>query len=126
VALVPGPYHHPRVSRDGKHFAVAVDDRRDAYIAVYDISSAAALRRLTFEGKNQFPVWSGDNQWIAFQSDRDGDLGIFMQRADGSSGKAERLTKPEPGVAHVPESWSPDGRTLLFSAKQKERSYSCG
>src|SRR5262245_27500571 len=118
VALPPGPYSHPRMSRDGKHVAVAVDERRDAYIAIYDISSAAALRRLTFEGKNQFPVWSGDSQWIAFQSDREGDRGIFMQRADGSSGKAERLTKPEPGVAQVPESWSPDGQTLIFSAKR--------
>jgi serine/threonine-protein kinase len=118
VALPPGPYSHPRMSRDAKHVAVAVDERRDAYIAIYDISSAAALRRLTFEGKNQFPVWSGDSQWIAFQSDREGDLGIFMQRADGSSGKAERLTKPEPGVAHVPESWSPDGQTLIFSEKR--------
>src|SRR5262249_29240419 len=101
------------------HVAVAVDEHRDAYIAIYDISSAAALRRLTFEGKNQFPVCSGDSQWIAFQSDREGDLGIFMQRADGSSGKPERLTKPEPGVAHVPESWSPDGQTLIFSAKRE-------
>jgi len=49
VALPPGRYSHPRVSRDGKHVAVAVDERRDAYIAIYDISSTAALRRLTFE-----------------------------------------------------------------------------
>jgi len=41
-------------------------------------------------------------------------LGIFAQRADGSS-RAERLTKPESGTAHIPESWSRDGRTLLYS-----------
>jgi serine/threonine protein kinase len=28
---------------------------------------------------------------------------------------AERLTKPDKDTAHVPESWSPDGKTLLFS-----------
>src|SRR5262249_5211185 len=77
----------------------------------------AALRRLTFEGRNRFPIWSGDSQRVAFQSDREGDLAIFMQRADGN-GTAERLTKPEPGVAHIPESLSSDGRTLLFSAKK--------
>jgi Tol biopolymer transport system component len=38
-----------------------------------------------------------------------------VQRADGS-GVAERLTKPEPGVSHVPESWSPGGKHLLFAA----------
>jgi hypothetical protein len=62
-------------------------------------------------------VWSGDSQFVAFQSDRDGDLGIFIQRADGSS-PPERLTKAEPGVSQVPESWSHDGKTLLFSTKK--------
>jgi tricorn protease-like protein len=77
------------------------------------------MRRLTLpnEGHNRFPVWSGDGRRVAYQSDREGDLAIWTQRADGSS-RAERLTKPDPGVAHVPESWSPDGRTLLFSAKK--------
>jgi hypothetical protein len=47
-------------------------------------------------------------------------LAIFTQRADGSSPTPERLTKPEPGVSHVPESWSSDGRTLLFSVKKDD------
>ena len=51
----------------------------------------------------------------AFQSDREGDLGIFWQRADGT-GAAERLTKPDQGTSHVPESWSQDGRRFLFEA----------
>jgi Tol biopolymer transport system component len=51
---------------------------------------------------------------VVFQSDRDGDLGLFWQRADGTTA-AERLTTPDKDTAHVPESWSPDGKTLLFS-----------
>jgi Tol biopolymer transport system component len=82
---------------------------------VYDFSNTSAIRRLTLEGHNRFPVWSGDSQRIAFQSDRESDLAIFVQRADGGTA-AERLTKPDSAVAHIPESWSPDGRTLLFSA----------
>jgi len=112
---------HPRASRDGKQLAVAIENDQDADISIFDLSTPAALRRLTFEGHNRVPVWSGDSQWIAFQSDREGDLGIYMQRADGSSPTAERLTKPETGVAHIPESWSGDGRTLLFSAKKDGR-----
>ena len=50
---------------------------------------------------------------MAFQSDREGDLGIFWQALTG--GKAERLTKAEPGTSHVPESWSPKGDSFLFS-----------
>jgi Tol biopolymer transport system component len=36
-------------------------------------------------------------------------------RADGV-GTAERLTKPEQGVIHIPNSWSPDGQYLSFTA----------
>jgi hypothetical protein len=60
------------------------------------------------------PVWSGDGDYVAFQSDRDGDLGIFWQRFDGTT-TAERLTKPDKDTAHIPESWSHDGKTLLLS-----------
>jgi Tol biopolymer transport system component len=67
-------------------------------------------------------VWSADGARLAFQSDRGGDLGIFLQAADGTT-LAERLTKPDKDTAHVPESWSPDGRTLLLSVA-KGPSYS--
>src|SRR5262245_32086206 len=118
LPLPPAPYVHPRVSRDGKHVAVSTDDGREANVFVYDLTGASTMRRLTFEGHNRLPIWSGDSQRVAFQSDREGDLAIFVQH-DGPSPQAERLTKPEPGVAHVPESWSPDGQTLLFSAKKE-------
>ena len=55
----------------------------------------------------------------AVRSDREGNAGIWWQRADGS-GLAERLTKPEQGVSHIPDSWSPDGRTFSFTAVKGE------
>ena len=76
---------------------------------VYDLGTGGALRRLTFGGGNYFPIWTLDGQYITFQSNREGDLAIYRQRADGSGG-AERLTRVEDGdSAHEPESWSPDG-----------------
>ena len=33
-------------------------------------------------------------------------------------GAAQRLTKPEPGTSHIPESWSPKGDRFLFSVKK--------
>ena len=79
-----------------------------------DVSGATSIRRLTLGGRNRVPVWSADGEHVAFQSDREGDLAIWWQRADGTTA-AERLTKPDKDTAHVPESWSPDGKTLLFS-----------
>jgi serine/threonine-protein kinase len=114
LKLRPGSYGFPRVSPAGNRVAVGTDDGKDANIWVYELSGASSMRQLTFGGKNRFPIWSADGQRIAFQSDREGDLGIFWQRADGT-GTTERLTKPDQGTAHLPESWSPDGSRFLFS-----------
>ena len=115
LKLPPGSYETPRMSPDGKRIAYSSAVGSDQIISVYDTSGASSPRRLTFGGQNRFPVWSPDGVRVAFQSDRDGDPAIFWQRADGTDA-AERLTKPEPGASHIPESWSPDGETLLFSA----------
>jgi Tol biopolymer transport system component len=109
----PGPYKHPRAAPNGKQIAFATDDGKEANVWIYELGSTAAMRRLTFGGRNRFPIWSADGQRVAFQSDREGDLGIFWQRADGS-GTVERLTKPDQGTSHVPESWSPGGERFLF------------
>jgi serine/threonine-protein kinase len=110
--LSPKVYGFPRVSPDGKR--IAVQTGGDTNIWIYDLSGTTAIRRLTFGGMNRFPIWSANGERITFQSDREGDAGIFWQRADGT-GPAERLTKAEAGVAHIPDSWSPDGQTLSFT-----------
>ena len=114
LKLPPGAYEYPRLSPDGKRIAFGSDDGKDAIVWIYDVAGASSARRLTLGGRNRVPVWSADGERVAFQSDRDGDLGLFWQRADGTTA-AERLTKPDKDTAHVPESWSPDGKTLLFS-----------
>jgi serine/threonine-protein kinase len=114
VGLPPHAYRSLRISRDGRQLALDTDDGQQAIVWVYDLSSGGQLRRLTFEGRNRFPIWSPDGQRVVFQSDRQGG-GLYWQRADGT-GTAERLTAAEPGVSHVPESWSLVGERLSFSA----------
>jgi serine/threonine-protein kinase len=120
---VPGaPYEYPRVSPNGKQIAVGTSDGKGANISVYDLSGTTSIRRLTSGGRNRVPVWAPDSEHIAFQSDRDGDLGIFWQRADGAT-PAERLTTADKDSSHEPQCFSPDGKTLLVSVG-KPRSYS--
>ncbi len=114
LRLPSGAYQFPRVSPDGKLVALGTNDGKEEIVWIYDLAGTTAMRRLTFGGKNRFPLWSSDAERVAFQSDREGDLGIFWQRADGT-GTAERLTKPDQGTSHVPESWSPKGEQFLFS-----------
>jgi Tol biopolymer transport system component len=70
------------------------------------------MRPLTFGGKNIGPVWTVDGQHIIFQSNRDGDGGLFRQRADGS-GSPEKLTKPVNGGSDYPWSVSSDGNVIF-------------
>lgn len=111
LGLPAQPFVHPRLSPDGRQLVVGTDDGKDAVVWVYDLKAGGSLRRLTFGGRNLFPIWTRDGRFITFQSDRDGDLAVFKQLADGS-GPAERLTTPGKGESHEPESWSPDGTTL--------------
>ncbi len=108
-----GAYTVPRISPDGKRVALGIEDARGANVWIYDLSTGSSIRQLTFGGRNRFPVWTADNQRIAFQSDREGDPGIFWQRADGTD-TARRLTRPDPGSSHIPQSWSPTQDRFLF------------
>ena len=118
LPIPPGPFTHVRVSRDGTRLAVGRDDGKEAGIWIYRLGGAAAMQRLTLEGRNRYPAWAPDNTRVAFQSDRGGDLAIYVQRVDGA--RAERLTKAHEGEAHVPESWSPDGQHLLVSVENAQ------
>jgi serine/threonine-protein kinase len=113
LPLPPGPYDMPRISPNGKQLVFHTNDGKEEIVWVYDLSGKTSPRRLTFGGSNLAPMWSGDGERIVFTSDREGDRGIFWQRADGT-GSAERLTKADQGVQHVPNSWAPKADRFSF------------
>ena len=113
LSLSQAGYDMPRISPDGKHLAVGIQDSKDLNIWIYDLDGKTSIRRLTFGGKNQSPAWTPDSKRIAFRSDRDGE-GIYWQAADGS-GVAERLIATDKGsIYDMPMEWAPDGKTLVF------------
>jgi serine/threonine-protein kinase len=113
LKLPAGAIEHPRLSPDGRSVAFVTDDDKGAMVWTYELSGATAMHRVTFNGRNRFPIWSADGKRVAFQSDRDGDRGIFWQSVDGTGGP-QRLTMADKDVEHVPESWSPKGDGFLF------------
>jgi serine/threonine-protein kinase len=119
IKVPSGRYAQPRISPDGKRVAVSVQKGSDSWISIYDLSGATAIRRLTLGGHDRYPVWSSESRRVAFQSDRDGDLGIWWQDADG--GGVERLTRAPAGESHTPDAWSPSGDTLLFTVTRESR-----
>ncbi len=66
-------------------------------------------------GANFHPRPSPDGQAIAFDSDRDGERGVYIAAADG---KGVRRVSGS-GFAAVP-SWSPDGRRLAYVRAEAE------
>jgi len=76
---------------------------------------SSTVRRAPERG---FVAWHPDGERVTFTG-VDGDL--YWIRADGS-GQAERLTTSDAGAQfqrrlQVPTSWSPDGRTLVFTQR---------
>jgi serine/threonine-protein kinase len=106
-------YLSPRISPDGRRVAVQTTGADGSQIWTYDLSGETAIQRLTLESNNYRPIWTPDGERITFASDRDGTTSIYWQAADGS-GLPERLTTAEEGTYHWPDSWSPDGNTLVF------------
>ena len=89
LKVPPRPYGFPRISPDGKRVAFGSEDGKEANIWIYELGGTIAPRQLTVGGANRYPVWSADGERVAFQSNREGDFGVFWQRADGA-GTAER------------------------------------
>ena len=113
LELQPDSYQHVRVSRDGKRLTFGTDDGKEANVHAVHAGERHGHSAPDVRGHNRFPIWAADGKRIAFQSDREGDLGIFWQPVDGA--RAERLTKADEGTSHVPEAWAPDGNRLLYT-----------
>src|SRR6266851_4837885 len=63
---------------------------------------------------NGFPAWSPDGKKIAFASDRDGTMNIYVMDADGSN--AKNITN-DPSYDADP-AWSPDGKKIVFTSRR--------
>jgi tricorn protease len=75
------------------------------------------LRRITVhKARDVYPRFSPDGRSIAFSSDRDGNLDVFIIPSEG--GAARQLTFHSADDTVL--GWTPDGRAVLFSSSRGE------
>jgi Tol biopolymer transport system component len=105
----------PQPVRGIMHPAVSPDGTRVAFAALGDLwlmPVGGAAQRLTHDAAlDTDPAWSPDGRSLAFSSDRDGVMNLWIR--DVQSGADRQLTRLK--AAAMQASWSPDGSRIAFS-----------
>lgn len=118
IQLTAGPleFEAPVPSNNGKQiFAIGNLGRTE--IARYDLRNRHFLPYLPGTSANWL-TFSEDGEWVAYTSFPDGTL--WRSRVDGS----ERVQLTFPPMRVLVPHWSPDGRELVFSARNPRQPWS--
>jgi serine/threonine-protein kinase len=106
-----------RLSPDGTRVANGIHDDQKGGTDIWVLDAQrGTLQRLTFGGTNDNPVWTPDGTRVVYGSAQDGKVGLYSVAADGS-GKPELVLATT--AAPVPSSFTPDGRTIVYSQSDK-------
>ena len=113
VSLPPAVYGRFRLSPDNRRVAVEVVTPSGALV-VYDgdLSSGILTRLSKPSGTSFMPVWSADGRYVVYGSGS-GEGRHLVMASPGRAGAESVLAKLDDQFT-MPNSWSPNGRFLLF------------
>jgi dipeptidyl aminopeptidase/acylaminoacyl peptidase len=121
---------NPKISPDGKRVVYEVqktnweENAFERNLWIGDIVSGETHALTTAKKSSTNPAWSPDGRWIAFLSDRPGQIAgtaegkkqLYVISADG--GEAQQLTKVENDVSDF--DWAPDSKRIAFTMSDPE------
>lgn len=116
---------NPKISPDGKRVVYEVvktnweENAFERTLWIADAASGETHALTTAKKSSTNPAWSPDGKWIAFLSDRPGQIAgtpegkkqLYVISADG--GEAQQVTKVENDVSDF--DWAPDSKRIAFS-----------
>jgi eukaryotic-like serine/threonine-protein kinase len=111
LPLEPRAYWTPRLSPDGRQFAVVVEDREVAHIWIHRFDNGS-FSRLTSDGRNWAPVWSRDGSHLIYVSERNGRWHLIREALDRRAVADVLVTSAHDELE--PGALSADGRLLVY------------
>jgi Tol biopolymer transport system component len=114
VAHVPGEQLYPSYSPDMSRIAFTtpvISDDRAIFTMAPDGSDPMKVFDVV-EAYDSAPNWSPDGSQIAFQSDQDGDMEIYVMNADGTD--VRQLTQNT--LHDEGPVWAPDGTRVAYTS----------
>jgi len=109
----PGEYANPAISPDGSRVAVTMGPPAGRDIWILDVARGTRTRFTFDPAQDDYPAWSPDGKFIAFSSNRSGQMDLYIKPADGSGEEKLLLHTDEPKIQ---ERWTKDGRFLVFTS----------
>ena len=120
----PAGSFEPSLAPDGTWFAFVSSRDGDAEIYRASIDGGQQQRLTAFHLDDVSPKVSPDGQWVLFTSNREGSDRLFLVRPDGRGQRrlhpedAPRQTDGGVEAAEADAVWSPDGRSVIYSARE--------
>jgi Tol biopolymer transport system component/Ser/Thr protein kinase RdoA (MazF antagonist) len=112
----PAEYGTPRLSNDGKRVAVSITDPITKYADVWVIDLVrGTATRLTFDPKDDQPtLWSPDDRYVIFSSQRQGRGDVFRKSSSGTGEDEVIIADPQ---GNTLTGISADGRIGAFMTR---------
>ncbi len=121
---------NPKISPDGKRVVYEVqktnweENAFEQNLWIGEVASGETHALTTAKKSSTSPEWSPDGKWIAFLSDRPGQIAgtpegkkqLYVISAEG--GEAQQVTKVENDVSGF--EWAPDSKRIVFSTSDPE------
>jgi eukaryotic-like serine/threonine-protein kinase len=117
-----GEYEGVSLSPDGTRIAHGYFDANESLNHIALATGNGVPRRFTFSRGNQYsPIWAPDGMRLAFSDDHAGVDTLTVKELGGSG--AERPAIPRPPSSTYAQSWSPDGKTILYRTQDKSTGF---